>query len=266
MGKLDKVFQTLQDLEKHKSYRAFPDPLVGLPITILYLCLLLSIPLHRVTMLIWMGLYPIIACACAGQTYGKVFLKSLIILPLCIFIGIFNPLYQHSVVATIGSFNITQGWISLISICIRGVFALQSVIILIESNGFISICRTMRRFGIPSFITDQLQFVYRYIMVILKETITMRNARMARGYGRKKYPLKMWSAFVGQLFLRSIDRSERISKAMSARGFKGEMIDYHTYISNMQHKLSFSNILYLLTWGTVLPLLRFTDLSSIFFR
>ena len=51
----------------------------------------------------------------------------------------------------------------------------------------------------------------------------MQQARDARSFGRKSYPLKVWGTLVGQLLIRTFDRAERISRAMLARGFTGRI-------------------------------------------
>ncbi|MDE6811803.1 MAG: energy-coupling factor transporter transmembrane protein EcfT [Muribaculaceae bacterium] len=265
MSQLDKALQVLQRLEKRRvKYDAFPDPIIAVPVTLLYLCLILSVPLTNLSEIIWMGIYPVIVVGCSGLSYGNIFLKSLIIVPVCVLIGIFNPFYQKECIAIIGNISISEGWLTLLSIVLRGIFAVQSVIIMIENCGFYEICRALRRLHFPAFIIDQLQFVYRYIMVIVQEAIVMRNAREARGYGRASYPMKVWRAYIGQLFIRSLDRSERISKAMIARGFSGRIEDYYNFIGEKK-RLSTANILYLILWCLGLPILRFINLSSIFF-
>lgn len=265
MGKLEKVYQSMIVKEARRNVNVFPAPIIAVPLTLFYLCLLLSISLQNISVIIWMGLYPIIIAAIAGLSYGRIFLKSLLIVPLCVLIGIFNPYYQTQTSFLIGSIKVSEGWVSLISIVIRGLFALQSVIIIIDSYGFNNLCQALRRLGTPRFLTDQLQFVYRYIMVIMQEAIRMKAARAARGYGRKRYPLKQWSTIIGQLFIRSLDRSERISKAMMARGFNGKIINYYSYIQKKK-SLSVSNWIFLFSWIVFLLFLRFGNISSVIFR
>lgn len=51
----------------------------------------------------------------------------------------------------------------------------------------------------------------------------MQQARDARSFGRRSYPLKVWGTLVGQLLIRTFDRAELISRAMLARGFTGRI-------------------------------------------
>ncbi len=249
-------------MEIRSSGSPLLDSRIGVIVTVFYLCFMLSVPVGQLSMLIWMALYPILASAWLGLSYGKIFLRSLIVLPIVFFIGIFNPVYDRTPVMAVVGISVSEGWISFISIIIRGLLAMQACLILIESDGFLGLCRGLSRLGVPRFLTEQLQFVYRYMMLLIEEAITMKRAREARGYGRKKYPIKLWGIMTGQLFLRAVDRSERIARAMEARGFNGRLPIYRYG----KTELSGRSILYLLFWLIVIPLLRIFNLSSLFIK
>ncbi|MDE5796771.1 MAG: energy-coupling factor transporter transmembrane protein EcfT, partial [Muribaculaceae bacterium] len=76
---------------------------------------------------------------------------------------------------------------------------------------------------VPSVLTTQLMMVYRYMTVLLQESLDMTRARQARGYRGSNMSLTMWGTYCGQLFLRTVARSERIHRAMLARGFDGSI-------------------------------------------
>jgi cobalt/nickel transport system permease protein len=71
--------------------------------------------------------------------------------------------------------------------------------------------------------------MWRYVFVIVEEAqrlLTARTARSARVRGRRG-PGVSWQArtagnMVGSLFLRSLNRSERVYIAMLSRGYNGE--------------------------------------------
>jgi cobalt/nickel transport system permease protein len=113
--------------------------------------------------------------------------------------------------------------VELVSIVIRGLLSVQAVILLVMTTGFYRVCRGLKRLGVPTVFTTQLLLVYRYIYVLLDEAIDMDRGRQARGYGRKGYGVKMWGTFIGQLLLRTVDRAERVHKAMLSRGFDGQI-------------------------------------------
>lgn len=261
MDKLEKAYYTIMQMETRSNQSpSIIDPRINVVISLVFLIVMLSVPLGRLSSLIWFALYPMAASAVLGISFGKIFSRSLYVLPLVVLIGIFNPLLDKIPVFRIGGFVVTSGWLSFMSIIVRGLLAMQCILILIDSCGFQGICRAFRKLGVPAFLTDQLMFVYRYISVLLLEALTMKRAREARGYGRKSYPLKLWGTLTGQLFLRAIDRSERINKAMLARGFNGTFPSF----SQNANRLTIGSWAYLLLMGGGIIALRIINISSLF--
>lgn len=261
MSKLEKAYLKLQEMEisGNESDNSI-DPIFSLAVTIIYLIVMLSVPIGRLSMLIWFALIPILLCSIGGLSYGKVFLRSLYILPFLALIGCFNPMIEREQAFTLGHISINKGWISFFSIIVRGLLALQVILILIETNGFIGICRALRKLGVPSFLTDQLLFIFRYISILIREAISMRRARESRGYGRKNYPVKIWGVMIGQLFIRSIERAERINMAMMARGFTGNLPVFRSAKKKNRAK----DWCFFLFFTTAIIFLRFYNLSILF--
>lgn len=191
--------------------------------TVVFLVTMLSVPLTNLSELLLYFIYPIILSSMGGMSYVTVAKRSLIVLPFVAFVGVFNIFYDSEPVFYIGSVAMTAGWISFISIILRGLLSVQALIILINSTGYYRLCRSMQRMGIPSIFATQLLFVYRYIYVLIEEMMSMQRARDARSFGRKSYPLRIWGTLVGQLLVRTFDRAEQIGRAMQARGFTGRM-------------------------------------------
>lgn len=260
MDKLEKAYYTLQQMEIRGDESPAVDPRVDIGVCLLFLVLMLSVPLGHLSMLIWFALYPIIASAYVRIGFGEIFRKSLYVLPLIALIGIFNPFIDREPAFFIGNVAVSRGWVSFVSIVLRGMMAVQAILILIRTCGFLGLCRGLRRLWVPTFLTDQLEFVYRYMSVLLLEAMTMKRAREARGFGRKRFPLKIWKVLIGQLFLRSIDRAVRVHRAMLARGFNGTLPQAYGNPSHIRVK----DILYLLLWGATLFAMRFADLSALF--
>ncbi len=205
------------------SGRSPVSALALLIITLFYLVLMLSVAPEALARLLWFAFYPIVMAPVAGEEYGRVFCRSLVALPFVVLIGIFNPFYQTEAVFTIGGVTVTRGWITFISIIVRTLLSVQSLLILVDSVGFTGLCRSLQRIGVPSVLTTQLMMVYRYMTVLLQESLDMTRARQARGYRGSNMSLNMWGTYCGQLFLRTVARSERIHRAMLARGFDGSI-------------------------------------------
>lgn len=261
MSKLEKAYISLQQMEKRAS--GIPpavDPRIDLIVTVGYLAVMLSVPVGRLSMLIWFALYPLLASAYHGISFGKIFVRSLYVIPIVLLIGVFNPVFDRSVAFRVAGINVSAGWITFLSIIVRGLLAMQAILILIESCGFTGVCRALRGLGVPSFLTDQLQFVYRYMSVLILEALTMRRAVASRGYGRKSLPIRLWGVFAGQLFLRAIGRAERVNGAMAARGFTGTL----PHFGGKERGIDIGDILYLVVVSCGLAALRIFDLSNLF--
>lgn len=228
---------------------------VLLIVTIIYMTAILSISVYEPQKLIWLGAYPIVASEILGIGYWSVFKKSLWIIPLVALVGMFNPVIDTATAFTVGDLNISNGWVSFFSILLRGLLSLQALVILISKAGFIELFNSLRRIGCPNILVTQLQLTYRYTGVIIEEGINMKRSIAARGYGKKSYPLSMWSRFIGLLLIRSFNRASRVNKAMKARGFNGT---FHTgRVSNWNTQ----SWLWLLSWTTIIIFLRFINFS-----
>lgn len=261
MPKIEKSLMVLDSVaEGHGEGSLHIDPRASVLVTVAYLCVMLSVPPTHIDLLLWFTLYPIIASAMFGKTYSSVFLQSLIVLPLVLLIGMFNPIIDKTEVVTVGGFKITHGWLMFIGIVIRGLLSMQALLILIKTIGFIGIVRALGRLGVPNFMTTQLLMVFRYIRVLIEEGLTMKAARDARSFGRKKLSLRQWGVMIGQLFLRSIERAERVHRAMLARGFNGVMTVCYVPTRKWEAVSTF----YLICWFGVFVFLRLFNLSLLF--
>lgn len=228
--------------------------------TLIYLVAMLSVPLPSLGMLIWFALYPLIASALCRVEFGGVFRKSLYVLPFIALIGVFNPILDHTPAFTAWGVTVTRGWITFVSIILRGLLSVQALLILVEAVGFAGLCRGLGRLGVPSYLTTQLMMVYRYMSVLLAEALSMRRAREARGFGRESFRISDWGPFVGQLFLRTVDRAERIHRAMLARGFNGSL----SFFDSDPTRWRLADTVYLIGWTVLLAALRFFDVSTLF--
>lgn len=253
-------------LNRHQLSSDKEKPLIALSdraflvATFLFLVFMLSLPVIQIQKVIWFAFFPIVMAPLSGQSYSGVFRKSLVVLPFLILIGIFNPVFDHREAFKVSDIVISCGWISFVSILLRGLLAMQALIILVNSIGFINICNSLRLLGVPSVLTTQLYLLYRYIGVLMEEANSMRLSVISRGYGRKSFPIKLWAQFAGALLLRAYDRAKRIHKAMISRGFEGVIF------SGIREKSQPADIWFCCTVIVIFIILRFSDLSLLFFR
>jgi cobalt/nickel transport system permease protein len=162
--------------------------------------------------------------------------RSFIALPFALAaISIIFTLPGEPLVAfNIGSWELTVSDVGLLrffSILIRSWLSVQVAILLAATTPFHALAHAMRHLSIPSILISIISFMYRYLYVLNEEVIRLlraRSARSAQAENGKKQPI-WWRArvagnMVGQLFIRSLERSDRVYAAMQARGFRGQFL------------------------------------------
>jgi cobalt ECF transporter T component CbiQ len=114
-----------------------------------------------------------------------------------------------------------NGTFIFFSILTKSTLCLLTVILLSNTTPFSDLLSTLKRFGVPKLFITILALMYRYLFVLIDEAERLSRARSSRTF--TDTPLRKWSSvasLVGQLFVRSTERAERIYAAMSARGWK----------------------------------------------
>jgi cobalt/nickel transport system permease protein len=122
------------------------------------------------------------------------------------------------------------GLTRFVSIVLKSWLSVQIAVVLTGSTPFPALLRAMRSLRVPKVLVAVFGFAYRYLFVIGDEALRMLRARAARSgtTGESRGGSLLWRARVtggmaGSLFIRSIERSERIYDAMVARGYDGEV-------------------------------------------
>jgi len=82
----------------------------------------------------------------------------------------------------------------------------------------------------------------------MEETMRIVRARNMRSYGKRGKGIKIFVRIVGILFIRTIERAERIYFAMLSRGFQGDMPvlkRFHIKTGDVVFTLSITAFLYI---------------------
>jgi cobalt/nickel transport system permease protein len=96
-----------------------------------------------------------------------------------------------------------------------------TMLLLIWTTPFHDILGQLRKLRMPTVMLTTLALMYRFLPVLLEESRRMQRARASRTFSRRRR--LAWdnlAAILGQLFIRSAERAERIYLAMCARGWK----------------------------------------------
>ena len=209
------------------SYRETPlqrlDPRAKLLTTFMFILTVVSFPKSEISGLIPLVIYPVALMAVGNLPATYLLKKMLLLAPFALFIGIFNPLFDREVVLYLGPVGITGGWISFASIMIRFALTVAAALILIASTGLNAVCAAIEKLGVPRIFAVQLLFLYRYIFVLVEESLRLVRAQSLRSFEGRGKGIRIFGYLIGQLLLRTMDRAQRIHRAMICRGFEGEI-------------------------------------------
>ena len=190
-------------------------------VTLIFICLVVSVPGDRPGALVSFVLYPAVLMPLSGTPVKPVLSRLRMALPFALFGGISNLIFIQKPAFAIGGFVVTFGLLSFISILLKTGLSVCAVLLLIATTPFTALaeCLTAPRFFRP--LGLQLALSYRYIATLLSEVESMWTAYSLRAPGSKAVALADFGSFFGQLLLRSFDRAQRIYDAMRCRGFSG---------------------------------------------
>jgi len=183
----------------------------------------------------------------SGLPYRVIFKRSLIILPF-LFTALtllINTPGNALVSWTMGPFSLTvsdAGLVRFASVVARGWLAVQAAALLTAVTPFPDLMHALHHLRVPAILVSIISFMYRYLFVLVEEAQRLLRARQARsarlpGEGARGGSLGslIWRAqvaghMVGQLFSRSLDRSDRVYQAMLARGYQGRLLTMNPHV------------------------------------
>ncbi|MDI6766766.1 MAG: cobalt ECF transporter T component CbiQ [Bacteroidota bacterium] len=174
---------------------------------ILILCTIL-LPIHSYGYFILISIC-LIGVSIISRIPAKYLLSRLIILePFVLGVSILS-LFQP------------KGEIIFVTILVKSSICLYTIILLTNTTPFSKILDWLKVIHIPSLFVTILALMYRYIFVLIDDAERMERARASRSFSTNKRQIwKIRAMMIGQIFIRSIERADRIYSAMRARGWK----------------------------------------------
>jgi cobalt/nickel transport system permease protein len=197
-------------------------------VTLAFIVVVMSFPRYELSALTPFLIYPVALLTVGRIPLRHILKKILVAAPFALVVGIFNPFLDREPVATLGPLMISGGWVSFASIMFRFVLTVGAALSLVACTGMHRLGAGLEQLGAPRVFVMQLLFLYRYLFVVADEGLKMRRGVELRSGGARSLRLRVYGSLVGHLLLRSIDRAERIYRAMVARGFDGEVRLMHS--------------------------------------
>ncbi len=253
MGKIEHAIHEIHDIHTSASRDQWMNqlhPLVKLVVTVLYIAVVVSFDKYDIAGLAGMVVYPIAGFVLAELSVWDCVKRLRIVLPLVCFIGILNPVFDR-VPLEIGGLSLNAGFLSMVTLILKGVFTVFASYILIASTTVEKLCYALRLLHVPKILVTELLLIYRYITVLLGEVNRVTQSYALRAPGQKGIHWKAWGTLAGQILLRSMDRANMVYESMVLRGYGGEF----GYLGGSV-RMRAKDIAYLAVWTGIMIGLR----------
>jgi cobalt/nickel transport system permease protein len=119
------------------------------------------------------------------------------------------------------------------SVAFKSWISVQIAILLASTTPFPDLLGAMRAWRLPRLLVAIIGLMWRYLFVMVDEALRLMRARDSRSAeshlagartgGRLSWRAQVTGRMAGSLFLRSLERSDRIYMAMLSRGYDGEI-------------------------------------------
>lgn len=259
MNKLEEHWLALRQLDELAAGGSLIHALhpgVKLLVTLLFLAATASYAKYEFSAMLPLCLYPIVLISLGNVPWRPVLRRLLLGLPFVLFLGVFNPLLDHTPLLQLGPLLVTGGVVSFFSILLRFCLAVLAVLALIATTGIDALCAATRLMRVPQVLVNQFLFTYRYLYVLLEEVGRTVRAYSLRSPENGRIGFRAWGSLVGLLLLRSVDRAQRIHQAMLCRGFDGEIRLVRCF------QLRLADVLFLFGWTGFFLLARMVNLPQ----
>lgn len=125
-----------------------------------------------------------------------------------------------------------EGLARFASIALKSWISVQAAILLAATTRFPDLLIAMQQLRVPKLFIAIIGLMWRYLFVISEEVTRLLRARTSRSAtepgshhegGTLFWRARVTGGMAGSLFLRSLERSDRVYAAMLSRGYNGEL-------------------------------------------
>ncbi len=203
------------------------DPRTKILVTFAFVVLVVSTPPHHLlAFVVYAGLLSWVI-ALAQIPLVHILGRAAAVLPFSVLAACWLPFLKDGPTVQLwaGGVELSVAGLWLFAgVTMKSFLGASATILLASATPFSELLSGLRRMGMPAILVDMLTLTYRYLFVLFEEAMRLRRAAAARGYR----PNWLGQAFligrlIGQLFVRSYERAERVYGAMVQRGYRGQM-------------------------------------------
>ncbi len=170
-------------------------------------------------------IFPFSILVVGGIPLRFVLKHTLLVSPFILCLVALSPVFDATPIRVGESLVVRGGWLTAGSVLARFVLGMAALIGLASTTRFPELLKGFEKLGVPRALVSQLRFLYRYLFLLIDQSMHLRQAWSARDAGRGPVGWRWRAAtgLVGVLFSRSIEQAERTYLAMIARGYDGSI-------------------------------------------
>lgn len=228
MSRLTEALTELHFLEECASGDSFfhrLHPAVRLAGTLMYIVSVASIGRFDVQSLIILALYPAVLLISAELPAGRLLRRSLWILPFLLFFALPGLLFIPATALPAAVIPaLPAGIAAAVALLLRGYLCVLAMLIYAAGSGIGGLAAGLAAFRVPPALVTLVVMTYRYIFLLVEDTLRLIRAYTLRSGGRNGVRAAEWGSLAGQLFLRTYDRAVRLHNSMLIRGFDGTFL------------------------------------------
>ena len=187
--------------------------------------------------------WPYLGAFCAGiwllvsvsrVGLARTFLRSLIVLPFVLVAvpSIFTLDGRILQTWDLGPVTLTptyEGLVFVATIMWKSWIAVTASVVLASTTRYLDIAAALRWFRVPALLVAVMEMMYRYVFLLGAEARRMLAARRSRSAalegvrpgGSVSWRARVTGQMAGSLFVRTLNRAERVHMAMASRGYDG---------------------------------------------
>lgn len=171
--------------------------------------------------------------AAARLRIAEVLKRLLVVNGLVVFIWAVIPFtFPGEALFRLGPLHAAREGIELAAqITLKSNAIILAFMALVATMPFATVGHALHRLRVPDKIVHLLLMTYRYIFVLEQEYQRLVRAARIRGFrpGTNLHTYRTYAYLVGMLFVRAVDRAERVRWAMLCRGFKHKFYSLHEF-------------------------------------
>lgn len=165
---------------------------------------------------------------------ARTFLRSMIVVPFLLVAvpSIFTFEGQALQTWDLGAVMLTpthEGLVFVVTIMWKGWTAVTASVVLASTTRYLDIAAALRWFRVPALLVAVMEMMYRYMFLLGAEARRMLAARRSRSAaiagirpgGSVSWRARVTGQMAGSLFVRTLNRAERVHMAMASRGYDG---------------------------------------------